>query len=524
MKFAVLLLFSVLSSLSAFAQGNPGWTLIWSDEFSQPDGSSPDPAKWAFDTGAGGWGNSELEFYTSRTNNARIENNQLVIEARQESYMSSSYTSARLKTQNKVSWAYGRLEARIKIPRGQGIWPAFWTLGTNITSLNWPTCGEIDIMENIGKEPTQVHGTMHGPGYSGGSGIGKAFTLPGSGAFADDFHVYAIEWTTNQIKWFVDGFQYFSATPTSLPNGTTWVFTHPQFLLLNVAVGGTWPGNPDGTTVFPQRMLVDYVRVYAPTSLQACSANPLANSGFEAGNLGSWTAFGGNTFLENIRNVPVHDGSGVFKVFGQFNGVTNDSGVRQDVAASPGQSFTANGWALTSSTDRIAGGNTAWIEVSFRDASANVLALYRTALINTNSIVGAWLNLPVTNQLNPSTFAVIGSVTNLIAPANTSFVRYQVMFRQIANASGSMLFDDLNLTANGASELPVAAAAAADGNNVTLNFPTFLDLPYQVSSKTSLVDPEWMVLTNLSGDGAVKTITVGIDSDSRFYRVTRLCN
>ena len=124
--------------------------------------------------------------------------------------MGSNYTSARLKTQGKVSWAYGRIEARIKIPRGQGIWPAFWMLGTNISSVGWPNCGEIDIMENIGKEPAVVHGTVHGPGYSGGGGIGAAYSLPAGGAFADDFHLYAVEWTTNQIKWLVDGQQYFS--------------------------------------------------------------------------------------------------------------------------------------------------------------------------------------------------------------------------------------------------------------------------------------------------------------------------
>ncbi|HLP75728.1 MAG TPA: glycoside hydrolase family 16 protein, partial [Candidatus Paceibacterota bacterium] len=259
------------------AQSNTGWSLVWSDEFNQPDGSSPDSAKWSYDTGGGGWGNSELEYYTSRTNNVRIEGGKLVIEARQENYLGSNYTSARLKTKGKVSWAYGRIEARIQIPRGQGIWPAFWMMGTNVDSVSWPTCGEIDIMENIGKEPTQVHGTIHGPGYSGSSGIGGPFTLPGGGAFADAFHVYAIEWTTNQIKWFVDGYQFFSVNAASLPAGTTWVFTQPQFILLNLAVGGVWPGNPDGTTVFPQRMTVDYIRVYAPTNLPANGVNALAN-------------------------------------------------------------------------------------------------------------------------------------------------------------------------------------------------------------------------------------------------------
>jgi beta-glucanase (GH16 family) len=260
------------------------WQLVWSDEFNQPDGSSPNPTNWTFETGNnGGWGNNELEYYTSRTNNARIENGQLVITAIQESFGGQNYTSARMKTQGLQSWTYGRMEASIKIPRGQGLWPAFWMLGTNIgpPGVGWPTCGEIDIMENIGKtnnnEQAKAYGTIHGPqgggDYNGGAGVGGTYTLPGGGALADNFHLYAIEWTTNQIKWFVDSNLYFTATPASLPGGSTWVFTAPQFILLNVAVGGNFPGNPSNYTVFPQQMLVDYVRVYTQV-LSTNAADP----------------------------------------------------------------------------------------------------------------------------------------------------------------------------------------------------------------------------------------------------------
>jgi beta-glucanase (GH16 family) len=261
--------------------------IVWDDEFNQPDGSSPDPTKWGYDigNGSGGWGNNQQEYDTARTNNARIVGGQLVIESDRESYNGFNYTSARMNTKGKWSWTYGRMEARIKIPRGQGIWPAFWMLGTNIDSVNWPTCGEIDIMENIGKTSDQgtEHGTIHGPqgggDYNGGSGVGGTYTLPGGAALADNFHIYAIEWTPNQIKWFLDNNQFFTATPASLPGGGTWVFTQPQFFILNVAVGGNWPGNPDGTTVFPQQMLVDYVRVYQQTAPLAISvaAQPNGN-------------------------------------------------------------------------------------------------------------------------------------------------------------------------------------------------------------------------------------------------------
>lgn len=238
-----------------------GWQLVWADEFTQANGTSPDSAKWNYDigTGSSGWGNNELQYYTSRTNNVRIENDQLVIEAKSENYMGSSYTSARLLTQGKWSWTYGRMEARIKVPRTQGIWPAFWMLGTNISSVGWPLCGEIDIMEHIGREPKTVYGTVHGPGYSGGGGVSGSYTFVPD--LADDFHVFAVEWQTNVIRWYVDGIHYFTVTPANI-GGNTWVFNQPQFFLLNVAVGGNWPGYPDGTTIFPQKMLVDYVRVY----------------------------------------------------------------------------------------------------------------------------------------------------------------------------------------------------------------------------------------------------------------------
>jgi beta-glucanase (GH16 family) len=254
-----------------------GWQLAWSDEFTQANGTSPDSSKWTNDIGGGGWGNGELQYYTARTNNARIENGQLVIEAKAENYNGSSYTSARLLTQNKWAWTYGRMEARIKIARTQGIWPAFWMLGTNIPTAGWPACGEIDIMECIGSEPKKVYGTIHGPGYSGGGSVGGSYTFVPD--VADDFRIFAVEWTTNQIKWFVDGTNYFTVTPASL-GGNTWVFDHHHFFLLNVAVGGAWPGYPDGTTILPQKMLVDYVRVY--TNAPVAPTIPAAPGGLRA--------------------------------------------------------------------------------------------------------------------------------------------------------------------------------------------------------------------------------------------------
>jgi len=265
----------LLASVFATAQvantppSSSPWKLVWNDEFNGPDGSAPDPSKWVLETGGGGWGNNELEYYTARPQNASLHDGNLVIKVIKEKYtgadgVTRDYTSARLKTQGKYAQDYGRFEARIKIPRGQGIWPAFWMLGNDIDKAGWPTCGEIDIMENIGKEPSTVHGTIHGPGYSGDKGIGDPFSLPAGHLFADEFHIYAVEWEPEAIRFYVDDRPYSTRTRADLPKGTKWVYDHPFFLLLNVAVGGNWPGNPDATSTYPQTMLVDYVRVYSP--------------------------------------------------------------------------------------------------------------------------------------------------------------------------------------------------------------------------------------------------------------------
>jgi beta-glucanase (GH16 family) len=208
------------SQTASSPAGSP-WTLVWSDEFGGANGSAPDSSKWTLETGGDGWGNHELEYYTSRRQNAQIQNGSLVINASKETYtgpdgVTRNYTSARMKTAGKFEQQYGRFESRIKIPYGQGIWPAFWMLGNNIGQVGWPTCGEIDIMENIGKEPAIVHGTIHGPGYSGGAGIGSPFSLA-SGRFADDYHLYAVEWEPNVIRFYVDSNLYATRTPADLP-------------------------------------------------------------------------------------------------------------------------------------------------------------------------------------------------------------------------------------------------------------------------------------------------------------------
>jgi beta-glucanase (GH16 family) len=243
------------------------YQLVWSDEFDGTDGSTPDASKWAIQTGGDGWGNHELESYTARPSNVQVAGGNLVITAIKEDYTGADgiarhYSSARLQTKGLFSQQYGRFEARIKIPRGQGVWPAFWMLGNDIDTAGWPACGEIDIMENIGKEPAMIHGTLHAPNYPP-EGYSAAYTLPNGQVFADGFHVFAAEWEPQQIRLYVDDNLYATATQSGSPQPTSWPFNgQPFFVLLNLAIGGDWPGPPDDMTQFPQQMLVDYVRVY----------------------------------------------------------------------------------------------------------------------------------------------------------------------------------------------------------------------------------------------------------------------
>jgi beta-glucanase (GH16 family) len=247
--------------------------LVWSDEFNGTAGTAPDTGKWGRDLGGGGFGNNELEYYTNGADNAAMDGQgNLVITARKENpagyrcwYGSCQYTSARLNTAGRFTQQYGHIEARIKMPRGQGIWPAFWALGDNIGQVGWPASGEIDIMESVGRTPSTNYGSLHGPGYSGGNPLTGSYTLPGGQKFADDFHTFAVDWSPNVVSWSVDGNQYSRHTSADT-NGNPWVYNHPFFLILNVAVGGTFPGNPDGSSTYPQRMLVDYVRVHAQDS------------------------------------------------------------------------------------------------------------------------------------------------------------------------------------------------------------------------------------------------------------------
>ena len=241
--------------------------LVWSDEF-----DSIDESVWTFEVGGHGWGNSELQYYTNGQNafiqfDPQAGSNVLVLEARKETPPGSScwngacqYSSTRLISKDKKSFQYGRIEAKIKLPQTQGIWPAFWMLGNSFGQVGWPQCGEIDIMEHVGSKPTITSGALHGPGYSGATPF---FGTQDLGVSVDaDYHIYAIEWNANEIRWFVDNTNFYSVTRARVEQQGAWVFDQPFWLLLNVAVGGSLPGSPDNSSSFPQRMYVDYIRIY----------------------------------------------------------------------------------------------------------------------------------------------------------------------------------------------------------------------------------------------------------------------
>lgn len=241
----------------------PGMSLAWADEF---NGTSVNQNDWNFEIGNGcpnvcGWGNNELEYYTDREDNVYISGGNLVIEAREESYNGYDYTSTRMTTEGKQEHQYGRIDIRAILPEGQGIWPALWMLGDDFRTTGWAACGEIDIMELVGHEPEEVHGTVHWDLWPNNQYKGTGYRLPTNAKFSEEYHVFTLLWEENKIEWLVDDVKYFEVTDATV-GSSNYPYNHPFFFLFNIAVGGDWPGNPDATAVFPQRMIVDYIRVF----------------------------------------------------------------------------------------------------------------------------------------------------------------------------------------------------------------------------------------------------------------------
>ena len=263
--FAVLIATTYSCSSETEQKLEPrNWELVWADEFNEAAGTQPNTTKWTYDlgTGSNGWGNFEQQTYTNRPENVSMDGNgNLVITARRENFQGAQFTSARIKTQGIFDQKYGKFEARLKTPYGQGLWPAFWLLGNNINEVSWPQCGEIDVMELRGQLPSIINGSIHGPGFSGADALSGTYGLQNA-RFDTDYYTYAVEWDANKIDFFVNGFLYHRITKSEVQARGEWVFDHPFFMILNVAVGGNYVGAPNLGTPFPQKMIIDYVRVY----------------------------------------------------------------------------------------------------------------------------------------------------------------------------------------------------------------------------------------------------------------------
>lgn len=290
----LLLIVALTAVIAVRASAAPTFgPLAWSDDFSGPAQSAVG-SSWRAETGGSGWGNQELQTYTDGTANAALDGaGHLAITARKGRtgaqcwYGPCEYTSARLITAGRFSQTYGHFEASIRVPRGQGMWPAFWLLGDDVYTAGWPSSGELDVMENVGMEPGTAHGSMHAPGHAGASSLHGSYTIPDGRALADDYHLYAIDWQPDSVTWSVDGEPYSTKTRADV-GGESWPFDHPFFVILNVAIGGSWPGAPDASTSFPQVMLVDYVRVFQDASHP--SSSPSSPSPSSSSSLPSTTA------------------------------------------------------------------------------------------------------------------------------------------------------------------------------------------------------------------------------------------
>jgi beta-glucanase (GH16 family) len=266
---ALLAAITLAAAAAAHAQ-SASPQLVWDDEFNGPVGSGPDPTKWVYDLGVGnpaGWGNNELETYTNSRNNSLIVSDPAATDGKalaiRAQYTNGTYTSARINTSTTFNFTYGRIEARASMPTGIGCWPAFWALGSDITTVSWPACGEIDVMEWVGQTPGTIYGSLHATGYSGASALTASTTLPGNAVFSGAYHVFAVDWYPGEIVFSADGAVYEVRQQSAIPAGSSWPFNQNFFILLNFAIGGNWPGSPNAQTVFPQDYRVDYVRAYS---------------------------------------------------------------------------------------------------------------------------------------------------------------------------------------------------------------------------------------------------------------------
>ncbi|MBN2163083.1 MAG: glycoside hydrolase family 16 protein [Pontiellaceae bacterium] len=504
---------------------------IWSEEFNT--GSLPDRDIWSYDTGAGGWGNAELQEYTTNSANARIEDGQLVITAIRQG---NSFTSGRVKTQDKLTFKYGTVEARIQIPDlGNGLWPAFWTLGNNISSVSWPACGEIDVMEmgNAGaiadgvvnrRTGSTAHWESGGGHASYGLNKDVASNLNGS------FHIYRMEWTPDAIKTYIDGIWIWTIDISGGAASDLEEFHQPHFFVLNMAVGGTYTGiyNASGiTAAFPAEYRIDYIRLYdnGYTELGGTStvtppdpgSNLLTNEGFEFGTTGWSTSLSGGS--ADTSSSRAKEGSQSLIINSDGAGDWASPNASQSFQASEGDVFNLQGYLLNPSSDPISGSSFGLFKIEFRDGSGNVLD---PATVDIGGSAAApYYGAESTPFLNASspTDSWIFSEVQAEAPAGTATVGFYLLNVNQPGNTGPVYFDAIQATLIGDPAEPVNLSASVTGDQIQLSFPSQNGVNYQLAYKSCLTNAAWIPLETVVGDGSTNTLSQTITSLNRFYTI-----
>ena len=514
----------VLIGGAAYAQ-----TLLWSDEFDYT--GVPDSAVWSYDTGAGGWGNAELQDYTSSTNNVWVDGSNLVITARRAG---SYFSSGRIQTQNKLTFKYGTIEARIQTPDlADGLWPAFWTLGNSFynPTTPWPDCGEIDIMEmgiysaindNKINQRTGSHFHWDNNGAYANYGLTKDMPSP----INDTFVVYRMEWTPTQIKTYINGQWIVTMDTSSIPE-----FNAPHFFILNMAVGGNYTGlynANDITANFPAEYRIDWIRIYdnGDTILGGSSqvapptpgTNLLENSGFESGTTG-WTSSlsGGSASASSAYS---RSGSNSLEIDSSGAGDWASPNLSQSFSASPGDVFNMQGYMLNPAGNPISGSSFGLFKIEFRDSGGSVL---EPASVTTGTSAAApYYGAESTPHLNASsaTDTWVYSEVQATAPAGTATVGFYILNVNEPGNPGPMYFDEVQAVWVNAPVLPVSVSASVTGGTIQISFPTQNGIRYQVSYKTNLMDDVWHPIETVVGDGGTNSVAYPTSDPIRFYNVS----
>lgn len=504
-------------------------TLVWSEEFDS--GSAPDSEVWSYDMGNGtdGWGNWELQDYTSNAANVRVESGNLIITAVKSG---SSFTSARIKTQEKLTFKYGRIEARIQTPDlGNGLWPAFWTLGNNYSSVGWPGCGEIDIMEmgnsgaiDDGVVNRRVGSHLHWGSLPNHPNYGTSYNYPSD--IDGTFVTYRMDWTPTLIKTYINNIKFFEMNISGTPE-----FRQPHFFILNLAVGGTYTGiyGSSGITApFPAEYKVDWIRIYdyGDTVLGGTSTieppipgtNLLENPGFESGTDGWNQSLSGGS--ASASTAYAHEGTRSLVIDSTGAGDWLSPNLSQSFTASPGDVFNLQGYMLNPSGSPIAGGSFGLFKIEFRDSGGNLLipdAVEIGILQDHPDYPGA----ESTPHLNASsaTDTWIFSEVQVEAPADTATVGFYLLNVNDPSNPGPMYFDDVQAMLIGDPVLPFSLTSAVMGGNFQISFPTQVGASYQVAYKSSMTNETWIPIETIVGDGDTNSVSYAATNPACFYRV-----